>query len=127
MKIICKTAESFSRIDTSNGFLVDVDELGRPRSPREQKEYIIDTIVAHASEDSITFISVNITLASLIGVIHRTKNGYTIEDKDVEFVANEIYTDSEVIVYDNDDSTRSFTYNEKCRLMKWPYGFYYYM
>ena len=127
MKIICKTAESFSHIDTSNGFLVDVDEVGRPRSPREQKEYIIDTIVAHASEESITFISVNITLASLIGVIHRTKNGYTIEDKDVEIVANEIYTDSEVIVYDKDGSTRSFTYNEKGRLMKWPYGFYYYM
>ena len=127
MKIICKTSESFSHIDNSNGFLVDVDELGRPRSPREQKEYIIDTIVAHASEDSITFISVNITLASLIGVIHRTKNGYTIEDKDVEFVANEIYTDSEVIVYDKDGSTRSFTYNEKGRLMEWPYGFYYYM
>ena len=127
MKIICKTPESFSHIDTSNGFLVDVDELGRPRSPREQKKYIIDTIVAHASEESITFISVNITLASLIGVIHRTKNGYTIEDKDVEFVANEIYTDSEVIVYDKDGSTKSFKYNEKGQLMKWTYGFYDYM
>ena len=127
MKIICKTSESFSHIDTSNGFLVDVDELGRPRSPREQKEYIIDKIVAHASEESITFISVYSTLANLVGAIHRTKNGYTIEDKGIEIVANEIYTDSEVIVYDKDGSTRSFKYNEKGQLMKWPYGFYDYI
>lgn len=127
MKIICKTAESFSHIDTSNGFLVDVDELGRPRSPREQKEYIIDTIVAHASEESITFISVYSTLANLVGVIHRAKNGCTVEDKDVEIVANEIYTDSEVIVYDKDGSTKSFKYNDKGQVMKWTYGFYCYM